>query len=103
MWATTASYALGAVVSVLLQRGGVSLPIPWTAVARSGLATGVMALAVSRLPASGGVGELAAKALLGGIVYGLAALALDAGHARSHAVRALGALRVKMAARGLPA
>ena len=87
MWATTASYALGAVVSVALQRGGVRLPIPWTALGRSGLATGVMALAVSRVPASGGLVELAVKAVVGALVYGAVALLLDAGHARSHAGR----------------
>ena len=103
MWATTASYGLGAVVSVILQHGGVRLPIPWTAIARSGLATGLMALAVSRLPASGGVGELAAKAIVGTAVYALAALALDAGHARSHVARAFGVLRLKAMARGATA
>ena len=103
MWATTASYALGAVVSVRLQRGGLSLPIPWTAIARCGLASGVMALAVSRVPAWGGIGELAAKASVGALVYALAALALDAGQAREHAARALGALRVRGHARGLAA
>jgi O-antigen/teichoic acid export membrane protein len=89
MWATTASYALGAVASVLLQRGGVRLPIPWTAVARCSLATGVMSLVVARLPSPGGVVELALKASVGGIVYGFAALALDAGGARGQALRAL--------------
>ncbi len=103
MWATTASYGLGAVMSVLLQRGGVSLPIPWTAVGRCGAATGIMALAVSRLPSGGGIGELAAKSLVGALVYGAAALSLDAGHARSHAARALGALRLKASALGFAA
>jgi O-antigen/teichoic acid export membrane protein len=101
MWATTASYALGAVVSVLLQRGGVRLPIPWTALGRSSLAAGVMALIVSRLPAGGGAVELASKAGVGAFVYGLAALALDAGDARLHAGRVLGKLRLRAAARRL--
>ena len=103
MWATTASYGLGAGVSVALQRGGVRLPIPWRALARSALAAGVMALAVSRLPASGGAGELALKAVTGALVYGLAALALDAGDARRHAAGALGALRPKSQPRSAPA
>ncbi len=103
MWATTASCALGAVVSILLQQGGLRLPIPWGAIGRCGLATGVMALAVSRLPASGGVGELAGKAALGAGVYVLAALALDAGHAREHAARALAALRLNVQSRRLAA
>ena len=103
MWATTASYGLGAVVSVLLQRGGLRLPIPWTAVGRSALAAGVMALAVSRLPATGGVGELMAKAILGALAYALAALALDAGDARSHFVHLLGAVRLKAAGRRVAA
>ena len=84
MWATTASYAFGAVASVVLQRGGVTLPIPWREVARCGLASGIMTLAIFRLPATGGVGELALKAGVGVFAYALAALALDAGGARGH-------------------
>ena len=101
MWATTASYALGAVVSALMQQGGVRLPIPWTAVARSGLAAGVMSLVVSRLPASGGSIELVSKTFVGAVVYGLMALALDAGDARSHATRVRDRLRSGAAARSL--
>ena len=103
MWATTASYGLGAVVSVILQRGGISLPIPWRAVGRCGLATGAMALAVSAVPQLGGIAELAAKAGLGALVYAAAALALDAGQARSHAARLFSMIRVRMATRGLAA
>ena len=99
MWATTASYGLGAIASVLLQRGGVRLPIPWIAMARAALATGAMAAAVLGLPSFGGVGELALKAGVGAAVYALAALALNAADARGHAARALGVLRLRATGR----
>ena len=97
MWATTASYALGAVASVALQRGGLALPIPWETLARAGLATAVMALVLLGLPSPGGLAELALKAGLGLAVYALAAFALDAGHARSHGGRLVRSLRARAA------
>jgi O-antigen/teichoic acid export membrane protein len=83
MWATTASYGLGAVASFALGRRVMPLPIPWDQIARCGLATGAMALVVSLIPAAGGFGELAAKAAAGAAVYGVLAFALDASGMRS--------------------
>ncbi|WP_158918563.1 lipopolysaccharide biosynthesis protein [Caulobacter sp. S45] len=98
MWATTASYALGAVASILLQRNGLYLPIPWNTLGRSALATAAMAAAVLRMPSTGGVGELALKAGVGAMTYALVAFALDAGQARTHSGRLLQTLRTRAAA-----
>ncbi len=92
MWATTASYVIGAIASYAIGRRALALPIPWDAVLRCGLATAAMAVAVGLVPASGGAIELFAKAAIGAVVYGLCAFALDAAGIRSrrlHMVRAL--------------
>jgi hypothetical protein len=49
------------------------------------------------VPAYGGVVELAAKATVGAAIYGAVAFALDAGGARTHSKRLLGALQGRMA------
>jgi hypothetical protein len=56
--------------------------LPWAVLAKSGLACALMAAAVSIVPAFGGVVELVLKASAGAAVYGVAALALDAGGLR---------------------
>ena len=92
MWATTASYAIGALASFAIGRRAIALPIPWSALVRCGLSTVVMAGAVLLVPAMGGVGELFAKAGVGMVVYGLCAFTLDAAGIRSrrrHMVQAL--------------
>ncbi len=92
MWATTASYVIGALASLAIGRRAMPLPIPLDALFRCGLAAAVMAAAVHLVPASGGVIELLAKAGVGVVVYGLCAFALDAAGVRSrrlHMVRAL--------------
>lgn len=93
MWATTASFALGAISSYSLGRRVLPLPVPWDTLARAGVAAAVMALLVSRLPAWGGVGELAAKAAAGVAVYGVMAWLLDAAGMRSRTVELAGLLR----------
>ena len=83
MWATTASYAIGAIASWGLGRQVMALPIPWLELAKCGVATAGMALAVSLVPSTGGIGELAAKAAVGVLAYGALAFLLDASEARS--------------------
>ena len=83
MWATAASYAIGAAASWGLGRRVMALPIPWVDLAKCGAATVGMALLVRLVPASGGVAELAAKASAGVLAYGALALALDAGGLRA--------------------
>jgi len=96
--ATLASYGLGLAASLALGRGSMALPIPWRTVAQAGFATAAMALAVSRLPAFGGIVELLLKAGVGAAVYGAIAWLLDAGGLRSRAGQALRTLRARAAA-----
>jgi O-antigen/teichoic acid export membrane protein len=89
MWASSASFAAGAAASWLMARRAVPLPLPWSTLARAGLAAVVMAAAVLALPALGGVAELALKAAAGALVYGLAALLLDVAGLRSQGLALL--------------
>jgi O-antigen/teichoic acid export membrane protein len=87
MWATAASYGLGLLASLLIGRTVMPLPIPWGTVWRCTLACAVMALAVLAVPAWGGALELLAKAGAGAVVYGLVAVAVNAGGARQQSGR----------------
>ena len=82
-WATAASFGLGMFATMLIGRPVMALPIPWESLARCGVATGIMALVVSRLPAIGGFGELILDAGVGAIVYAAAALTLNAAGVRT--------------------
>ncbi|HEY5107035.1 MAG TPA: lipopolysaccharide biosynthesis protein [Caulobacteraceae bacterium] len=95
LWATAASYGLGAVASFVLGRRCLALPIPLGVMARAGAAGLVMALVVMRLPALGGLPELLLKSCVGAAVYGALAMALDIAGMRSRGLRAL------MPARGI--
>ena len=96
--ATLASYALGLAASALLGRRLMALPVPWLTLVQAAGASALMALAVSRIPALGGLPELAAKAGVGALVYGLAVYLIDAGGLRSRAGQALRTLRARNAA-----
>jgi len=85
-WATAASFGLGMFATMLIGRRVLPLPIPWESLARCGVATGIMALAVLRLPAIGGLGELILDAGVGAIVYAAAALTLNAAGVRTVAI-----------------
>ena len=82
LWATAASYAIGAVGASILGRRACPLPLPWSSLAKAGLGCALMAAAVLAVPAFGGVIELAAKASIGAVVYGLVVMGLDAGGLR---------------------
>ena len=97
MMATAISYGLGLLVYIVLGRGPMALPIPWLTLAQTAFAAAVMALALSRLPSPGGVVELAMKASLGAVIYGVIAYALDTGGLRSRAADALRLLRARTA------
>lgn len=88
-WATAASFGIGMIATWLIGRRVVALPIPWESLARCGVATGLMALVVSRLPSIGGFGELMLDAGVGGLVYAAAALTLNAAGVRDVALRVL--------------
>jgi O-antigen/teichoic acid export membrane protein len=85
-WATAASFGVGMVATMLIGRRVLPLPIPWESLARCGVATGIMALAVLQLPAIGGLGELILDAGVGAIVYAAAALTLNAAGVRTVAL-----------------
>ena len=95
LWATLASYVVGVAVSYTLGRRSLALPIPWGMLGRALVAAAGMALAVSALPARGGIIELAAKASLGLIVYAALGYALDICGARTHSSRLLRAFRAR--------
>ena len=85
-WSAAISFGLGLMATLLIGRRVVALPIPWESLARCGVATGLMALVVSRLPAIGGFGELMLDAGVGVIVYAAAALTLNAAGVRTVAL-----------------
>lgn len=97
-WATAASFGLGMIATLLMGRRVMPLPIPWESLARCGVATGFMALAVSRLPAIGGFGELILDAGVGVLVYAAAALVLNAAGVRDVALRLRTQRRMRRAA-----
>lgn len=97
MWATTASYALGLMSSWAIGRRAMPLPIPWSTLARCVVACAAMATAVLLLPSPGGILELALKAGVGALVYGLVAFALDIAGGRTHALRLARSLQARPA------
>jgi O-antigen/teichoic acid export membrane protein len=98
MWATTASYAAGAVASFTLGRRVIALPLPIDTLVKAGLACLPMILVVSLLPDIDEVPELALKAGLGALAYGVTAWLLDAGGLRTHGRTLLRTLRPGAAA-----
>jgi len=96
-WATAASFGLGMVATMLIGRRVMALPIPWESLIRCGVATGLMALVVARLPAIGGLGELVLDAGVGALVYAAAALTLNAAGVRDVAMRLLTQRRARRA------
>lgn len=96
--ATAISYGVGIVASWGLGRQAMALPIPWNALVRCGLATVVMAGAVGLIPATGGVEELATKAVAGALVYAVAAWVLNVADVRAHSTRVLKTFQARWAA-----
>jgi O-antigen/teichoic acid export membrane protein len=97
-WAWTGAYGLtgaaaaqavssvfGACLLALVGRRLLPLPLALGQWSRVGLATAIMALAVAFVPAQGGFIELAAKALVGVLVYATAAFFLNIAGFRDHA------------------
>ncbi len=77
LWATTASYGVGAVTACLLGRSAQPLPIPWGTLAKAGGGCLLMAAAVLALPSPGGLLELILKAGVGAAIYGGVVLGLN--------------------------
>lgn len=93
--ATTISYGLGLIAFILLGRRVLVLPIPWDALIRCGIASGVMALVVSRLPPLGGILELMLDATVGGVVFACIAIILNAAGVRDVALRLISHARAR--------
>ena len=94
-WATAISFGLGMLVTLALGRRVLALPIPWDALVRCLVATGLMALVVARLPAIGGLFELILDATVGAIVYAAAALTFNAAGVRDLALRLIRQFRAR--------
>ncbi|MFI4935759.1 MAG: lipopolysaccharide biosynthesis protein, partial [Caulobacterales bacterium] len=67
LWATTASYGLGLIVSLTLGRLARPLPLPLADIAKAAAASVIMGLILIRLPAGGGVSELGLKVGVGAL------------------------------------
>jgi len=78
--AAAAGAVLGFALLALIGRGLIALPIPVGALARAAAATGIMAAVITALPDGAG---LVVKVFTGGVVYALAAIALDIFGARA--------------------
>lgn len=96
--ATLASYALGLVASIVMARSIMPMPLPWRVIGEASLGTLAMALVVMQVPAFGGLLELAAKAAVGGLIYGLVIVCLDAGGLRTRVLGLIQARRMGSAA-----
>lgn len=80
--ATLVSYGIGLVLLAWRGRRLIALPLPLTDLLKISLAAAAMWPATLLVPAWGSWPELFAKAVSGGLVYMIVALALDAGGAR---------------------
>jgi O-antigen/teichoic acid export membrane protein len=94
MWASTTAFATGALVSWILARRVLPLPLPWRTIAGAGFAVLVMTAAVRALPPIGGFAELVLKAGVGAVAYGVMIAFFDVAGVRS---RAAGLLRPRPA------
>ncbi len=92
-WATAASFGLGLLSTMALGRRVIPMPIPWDSLGRCLVATGVMAAVVAWLPEIGGLAELALHSTIGGMVYAVVALILNAAGVRDLALRLWGQWR----------
>ncbi len=79
---TLASYTVGILLLALIGRRHVALPVPGLDILKIGIAAGLMWPAIALMPDLGSWPELFLKAFAGGIVYVIAAFALNAGGAR---------------------
>jgi len=90
---TALSFALGLVACLVISRRAIALPIPWDSLVRCGIASIVMGLVVARLPAWGGLAELALDSGVGAAIYAAVALTLNAAGVRDVLVRLVAARR----------
>lgn len=98
-WATAISFGLGMAVTLILGRRVVPLPIPWDCLIRCLIAAGLMAAVVRMIPPIGGFVELMVDASVGALVYGAAAVTMNAAGVRDLLLRLIADRR----GRGAPA
>jgi O-antigen/teichoic acid export membrane protein len=77
VWATVASFGLGAAVAYALGRRVMPMPLPVEAFVRCAVAAAAMAAALALLPRWGGLAELALKVPLGAATYAVALLLME--------------------------
>lgn len=94
-WSTAASFGIGLIATILLGRGPLAMPVPWATILRCGIACGLMALVVRALPSPGGIVELMLHAGIGGLVYAIAVVILNAAGVRDLARRMIGERRAR--------
>ncbi len=94
-WSTAASFGIGLIATIILGRGPLAMPVPWATIVRCSIACGLMALVVRALPSPGGVVELMLHASVGGIVYAIAVVILNAAGVRDLARRMIGERRAR--------
>jgi O-antigen/teichoic acid export membrane protein len=81
-WSTLICFGLALVLSATLGRSTVQLPLPWRQLTAIAAATAAMIVVLVFLPPIDSVAGLAAKILLGFVVYALGLLLLDVHEAR---------------------
>lgn len=96
VWATTISYGLGLVASILMGRTRIALPIPFETLWKVVASCLAMALVLIFIPDFGGILELTIKAAIGAVVYAACVLVLDAGGARTQLNRLLSAVQARL-------
>jgi O-antigen/teichoic acid export membrane protein len=96
-WATAISFGLGMLLTLLMGRKVVPLPIPWDCLIRCLIATGLMALVVRAIPPIGGFAELMVDAGVGALVYGAAAVTMNAAGVRDILLRLVAQFRQRRA------
>jgi O-antigen/teichoic acid export membrane protein len=98
-WATAISFGLCMAMTVVMGRRVIPLPIPWDCLVRCLIATGLMAAVVRIIPPIGGLGELIVDSSVGALVYGVAAVTMNAAGVRDLLIR----LAARYRQRGAPA
>jgi O-antigen/teichoic acid export membrane protein len=78
--ATIVAYSVSMVMSAVIGRRHFLLPLPFAEAAKTGLACGIMAIAVLALPIADDMADFAKLLIMAGVgvlVYGIAALVLN--------------------------
>ncbi len=96
-WSTAISFGLGMLATLAMGRKVIPLPIPWDCLIRCLIAAGLMSLVVWTLPPIGGFAELMLDATVGALVYGAAAVTMNAAGVRDLILRLVAQARQRRA------